>query len=128
MSNMETTLRCLLRVPAYLTIFSPDHTYSRDPIKRAARLIIFEIFFLVISLNRACSLNYFDKIFHSERKSTFQIWIYFVRTNWFPTFSGINCCSAWSKLSVSLLTWGVDWTHFRARNRLFVKLSRDECT
>ena len=45
--------------------------YSRDPIKRAARLTIFKIFVLGISLDRACSLNYFDKIFRYDCKSSF---------------------------------------------------------
>ena len=44
--------------------------YSRDPIKQAARLTIFQVFFRWIGLNRACSLNYFNKIFHPDCKST----------------------------------------------------------
>ena len=42
-------------------------TYSKDPIKRAARLTIFQVFFLSIALNRACSLNYFQEIFSPAR-------------------------------------------------------------
>ena len=41
--------------------------YSKDPIKRAARLTIFQVFFLSIALNRACSLNYFQEIFSPAR-------------------------------------------------------------
>ena len=38
-------------------------SYSWDPIKRAARLTIFQIFFRPIPFNRACSLNIWTKSF-----------------------------------------------------------------
>ena len=51
-----------------------------------------EFFYIIYIPDRACSLNYFDKIFHSDRKSTFYIWMFFVKINWFCTYLGLNYC------------------------------------
>ena len=57
----------VLSIKWYFVLWSLYYKYSKDPIKRAARLTIFQVFFLSISLNRAWSLNDFQKIFSPVR-------------------------------------------------------------